>query len=88
MSCSLDCDALAARMAEWGDLDHAVISRHGTRDGAEVRYRLEPTVASRLLGLIQAEAACCPGLTFQATITLAISAPEEMRAAVRRVAAG
>jgi hypothetical protein len=73
MFCSLDRDALAARLAEWGELDHAVISRHDTPSGAEVRYRLDPAVAARLLDLIQSEAACCPVLTFDAGITLVVS---------------
>ena len=60
----------------------------GTPTGAEVRYRLEPALAEQLLDLIRAEAGCCPGLTFEATVTLAVSAPEEMRAAVRRVVVG
>jgi hypothetical protein len=78
-SCSLDPDAFAARMAEWGGLDHAVLSRRATPTGAEVRYRLEPGLAERLLDLVRAEAACCPGLTFEATVVLAITAPREMR---------
>ncbi len=36
-------------------------------------YRLEPGVAERLLALIEAEAECCPGLRFDATVTLLVS---------------
>ena len=73
--CSLDPDALAARMAAWNDLDRAALSRRQTPDGTEVRYRLEPGLAERLLELIAAEAQCCPGLRFDATVTLVVSEP-------------
>ena len=85
--CSLDADALAARMAAWGDLDHAAVARRVTESGAEVRYRLEPGLADRLLDLIQAESTCCPGLVFEATVTVAISAPPDIRAALRDIVA-
>ena len=73
--CSLDPDALAARMAAWKDLDRAALSRRQTPDGTEVRYRLEPRLAERLLELIAAEAQCCPGLRFEATVMLVVSEP-------------
>ena len=72
-SCSLGPDALAARMVEWHDLDRAALSRRQTAEGTEVRYRLEPGLAERLLELIAAEAECCPGLRFDATLTLVVS---------------
>ena len=71
--CSLDPNALATRMAEWRDLDKAALSRRQTPEGTEVRYRLEPGLAERLLELIAAEAECCPGLRFEATVTLVVS---------------
>ena len=71
-SCSLDPAALAARLATWGDLDRDALSRRTTPDGLEVRYRLAPGVAERLLELIAAEAECCPGLTFEATVSLSV----------------
>ena len=83
--CSLDADALAARMAAWADLDHAIVARSATEGGAEVRYRLEPGLADRLLDLIRAECVCCPSLVFEATVTVAISAPPDMRAALREL---
>ena len=72
-SCSLDPDALAGRMAEWRELDRAALSRRQTPEGTEVRYPLEPALAERLLELIEAEAQCCPGLRFEATVTLVVS---------------
>ena len=72
-SCSLHPDALAARMAEWHDLDRAALSRRPTPEGTEVRYRLEPGLAERLLELVAAEAECCPGLRFEATVILVVS---------------
>ncbi len=71
--CSLEPDALAARMAAWRDLDRAALSRTQTPEGTEVRYRLQPGLAERLLELIAAEAECCPGLRFDATVTLVVS---------------
>ena len=71
--CSLDPDALAARTAEWHDLDRAALSRRQTAEGTEVRYRLEPGLAERLLELIAAEAECCPSLRFDATVALVVS---------------
>jgi hypothetical protein len=70
--CSLDRDALNARLAEWQELDRAALSRRETSGVLEVRYRLEPGLAERLLELIAAEAECCPGLTFDATVTLSV----------------
>ncbi len=70
--CSLDPDALAARIAAWHELDGAALSRRTTPVGLEVRYRLEPGLAERLLELIAAEAECCPGLTFEATVSLSV----------------
>ena len=74
-SCSLGPDALAARLAAWHELDRTALSRRPTPEGTEVRYRLEPGLAERLLELIQAEAECCPGLRFDATVTLVVSRP-------------
>ncbi len=62
-------------MAAWHDLDRAALSRRRTPEGTEVRYRLEPGLAERLSELIQAEAQCCPGLRFEATVTLVVSEP-------------
>ena len=70
--CSLDPDALATRIAEWRELDRAALSRRTTPEGLEVRYRLEPGLAERLLELIASEAECCPGLTFEATVSLSV----------------
>ena len=70
--CSLDPEALATRIAEWHELDRAALSRRTPPEGLEVRYRLEPGVAERLLELIAAEAECCPGLTFEATVSLSV----------------
>ncbi len=71
-SCSLDAEALAARLAAWADLDRAALSRRSTPAGVEVLYRLEPGVAERLLELIAAEGDCCPGLTFEAHVSLSV----------------
>ena len=70
--CSLDPAALASRIAGWGELDRAALSRRTMPGGLEVRYRLEPGVAERLLELIAAEAECCPHLTFEATVSLSV----------------
>ena len=71
-NCSLDPAALAARIAEWRELDRAALSRRTTPDGLEVRYRLEPGLAERLLELIAAEGECCPDLIFEATVSLSV----------------
>ncbi len=70
--CSLDPAALAARLSEWGELDGAALSRRTTAEGVEVRYPLEPGLAERLLELIAAEAECCPGLRFEAVVTVSV----------------
>ncbi len=82
--CSLDPAALAARLAEWGELDRAALSRRTTAEGVEVRYPLEPGLAERLLALIAAEAECCPFLAFDLSrangdLVLEISGPGEAR---------
>ena len=77
--CSLDPSALATRVAAWQDLDRARLSRRRTPTGAELRYRLEPALAERLLDLIRTEAGCCPGLTMTATLTLTVDASQEIR---------
>ncbi len=76
--CSLDTAALAARLAAWHDLDPAVLDRRRTPTGAAIHFRLETGVAERLLDLIGAEAACCPGVAFDATVTLTVDGPEEI----------
>lgn len=48
--------------------------------GAILSYSLEPTVTETLLGLIQAERSCCPSLSIEATVTVCVQAPEEVRA--------
>ena len=73
--CSLDPDALTRRKAAWADLDAAVVARRPTATGAEIVYRLEPGLGDRLLALVAAEAACCPSLTLEPTVALAIHAP-------------
>jgi len=78
-SCSLDPNALAARMAAWRGLSAALTAGERTPTGAELTYRPDPGVAERLLALVDAEAACCPDLRLDVTLTLRVEAPEEMR---------
>ena len=80
--CSLSAEALTDRIEAWDDLARAALARRRTATGAELRFPLERTVAERLVELIEAEAACCPGLVLDAAITLTISAPEGHRTTV------
>ena len=73
--CSLEPDALTERLAAWSDLDAALLSRRDTATGMEAVYRLEPGLAERLLTLIEAEGDCCPGLRFEATVTVTVTGP-------------
>ena len=78
--CSLTDQALEQRMRTWGSLRSAWLGSEGTATGASVRYRLDPGVAQTLLELVEAEERCCPTLSFEATVTVHIEAPESMRA--------
>ncbi len=80
--CSLSDEALADRIEAWDELGRAALARRRTATGAELRFPLERAVAERLVELIGAEAACCPGLRLDATITVTISAPEGQRTTV------
>lgn len=76
--CSLFGEAMEARAREWHALDAALIHAEATPGGAALRYRLEPPVAEALLRLLEAERRCCPSLSFEATVTLHIEAPEDL----------
>ena len=78
--CSLTDQALEQRMQKWGSLRSAWLGSERTATGAIVRYRLDPWVAQSLLELLEAEGRCCPTLSFEATVTVRIEAPESMRA--------
>ena len=77
--CSLTDQALEQRMRKWGSLRSAWVESEGTATGAIVRYRLDPGVAQTLLELVEAEERCCPTLSFAATVTVRIEAPESIR---------
>jgi arsenite methyltransferase len=81
-SCSLTPEDLAERVERWRSLDRARRSAQATPTGAVVHYRLDSAVVESLLELIEAEAACCPSLSFDATVGLRIEAPEALRASV------
>jgi arsenite methyltransferase len=78
--CSLTDQALEQRMRKWGSLRSAWLGSERTAGGAIVRYRVDPGMAQTLLELIEAEGRCCPTLSFDATVTVRIEAPESMRA--------
>ena len=78
--CSLSPDALQERARAWRALSGAVIGAERTTTGAALRYRLDPAVAEALLELVEAERSCCPTLSFEATVTVRIDAPEDLRA--------
>ena len=78
--CSLTDQALEQRMHKWGSLHRAWLGSERTATGAIVRYRLDQWVAQTLLELLEAEGRCCPTLSFEATVTVRIEAPESMRA--------
>ena len=81
-ACSLDRDALAARLEEWSALrKRALVTQ--TRDGSVVTstWRRASGVRQELDRLIDAEHACCPFLSFeiaadQTAITLRTTFPE------------
>jgi SAM-dependent methyltransferase len=77
--CSLGDEALAQRVRAWEALRAAQIRSERTTDGAVVQYRLDTAVARTLVELIEAERRCCPSVSFEATVTLRIQAPETMR---------
>lgn len=77
--CTLTDQALEARMDKWGSLHSAWLGSKRTATGATVRYRLDPWVASTRLELLEAEGRCCPTLSFEATVTVRVEAPESMR---------
>ena len=81
-SCSLTPEDLAERVERWRSLDRARRSAQATPTGAVVHYRLDSAVVESLLELIEAEADCCPSLSFDATVGLRIEAPEALRASV------
>ena len=62
-------------MAAWRDLDRFALSRRQTPAGTELRYPLDRDLVARLLELIDAEGSCCPGLAFDATVTLVVPGP-------------
>ncbi len=78
--CSLGGEALARRIQAWESLRSARVDSERTATGAAVRYRLDEGVARTLVELVEAEGQCCPTLSFDATVTLRIDAPEPMRA--------
>ena len=78
--CSLPPEELTARAREWHSLDDALLDAQPSSAGAVLTYRLEPGVAETLFGLIQAERTCCPSLSIEATVTVHVEAPEDVRA--------
>ncbi len=77
--CSLPPEALEERIGAWHALSGALVGAERTTGGAVVRYRLDRAVAETLLELIEAEGRRCPSLSFEATVTVRIEAPEAMR---------
>jgi arsenite methyltransferase len=77
--CSLPPEALEDHARGWRALSGAVLAAAPTRTGATLTYRLDQAVVEALLELIEAERRCCPDLAFEATLTVVIEAPEEMR---------
>jgi arsenite methyltransferase len=78
--CSLTDQALEQRLRKWDSLRSAWLGSEPTATGATLRYRVDPRVAQTLLELLEAEGRCCPTLSFDATVTVHIDAPESMRA--------
>ena len=77
--CSLDDAALQQRAHVWESLRGAWLGSERTATGAVMQYRLDPAVAQTLVELVEAEKRCCPSVSFEATVTLRIEAPEAMR---------
>ncbi len=77
--CSLDRDALDQRIRAWESLRGAWLGSERTATGAVVRYRLEADAACTLVELIEAEGQCCPSVSFEATVTLRIDVPADVR---------
>ena len=77
--CSLSPEALEERGEAWHALSGAVLAAERTPTGALLCFELDRTVSQTLLDLIEAERACCPSLSFQATVTVRIEAPEALR---------
>jgi len=81
--CSLSPQELDERVAAWHTLDDALVEAQTTETGAVLRYRPDPTVAAGLVRLIEAERACCPSISIDATITVSVDAAEALRPWVR-----
>jgi hypothetical protein len=81
IACTLDAEALPARLAEISALgrDALISFRHDERT-AELRFRKDLSVEGRLNAIVAAESACCSFLTFTVVpgdqhYTLRIEAP-------------
>lgn len=77
--CTLGPEALEERARAWHSLDSALVGVDRTLTGALLRYRLDPTVAATLAELVDAEAHCCAAVSFNATVSVTIDGPEELR---------
>ena len=77
--CTLSPEAIEERIGAWHSLDRALVGARRTDTGAVLRYRLDVPVAAALVELIEAERRCCASVSFEATISLAIEAPEALR---------
>jgi hypothetical protein len=86
-ACSLDDDELAARRADWRDLEAGALIRAETRpDGRLLVYRGGEDTARVLEGLIEAERKCCSFLDFRVEanedeVRVTVTMPRETRPA-------
>ena len=78
--CSLAGYALEERALAWRALSGAMVGAEPTDTGAALHYRLDHEVTKVLLELMAAERHCCPTLSFEATVTVRVDAPEDKRA--------
>jgi hypothetical protein len=77
--CSLTAIELTERAAAWHSLDAALVGHETSDDGALLQYRLDPEVMRSLIELLAAEGQCCPSVTFEATVSVRITAPAPLR---------
>ncbi len=77
--CTLQPGALEDRTRPWRALDRALVGAERTENGVVLRYRLDAAVAAALVELVEAERRCCSPVSFEATVAVAIEAPEALR---------
>ena len=77
--CSLTGRAWEERVQDWQSVSDALVHRAPTAEGAELVYRLDPSVAATLARLMEAERHCCASVSFEATVVVRVQAPPSMR---------